>query len=109
MAKTIITVLDDSRVGRCNAGCGVNWSKKEELERASEQIKRQLRDDFILEYLDMAQPEVAKKFSPIVQKARKAALLYPLLIINGGIRISGDFDLRMLADMIDASRELGIV
>lgn len=109
MSKIIITILDDSRVGKCYAACGINWSKKEEIERAREQIKRQLRENFILEYLDMAQPEVARKFSPIVQKAKKADLLYPLLIINGDIRISGDFDLRMLTDMIDASRELGIV
>lgn len=109
MKKTIITILDDSRVRKCYAGCGVNWSKKEELDSAREQIKRQFHDDFILEYLDMAQPEVSEKFSKIVQKAKHADLLYPLLIINGDIRISGDFDLRMLTDMMDASRELGIV
>lgn len=109
MSKTTITILNDSRVKKCEAGCGVNWSKKDEIERAREQIKKQLHDDFILEYLDMAKPEVSKKFSPVIQRAKKTDILYPLLIINGDIRISGDFDLRMLTDMIDASRELGIV
>ena len=109
MKKTIITILDDSRVKKCYAGCGINWSKAEELENAREHIKRQLSGDFILEHLDMAKPEVSEKFSKIVQKAKKADLLYPLLIINEDIRISGDFDLRMLTDMMDASRELGIV
>ncbi len=111
MAKTTITILNDSRVSKCDAGCAVNWSKNEEIERAREQLKRQLRDDFVLEYLDMVRPEVERQFAPVVQKTRKAKadFLYPLLIINGEIRISGDFDLRMLADMIDAAREMGIV
>ena len=108
MPKTIITILNDSRVKKCDAGCGVNWSKKEEIDIAREQIKRQLHDDFVLEYKDMANASVAKIFLPIIQKARKADIFYPVLIINGDIRISGDFDLRMLTDMIDAARELGI-
>lgn len=109
MSKTTIIILDDSRVVRCGAGCGINWAKKEEAEKAREQVKKRLRDDFVLQYLDMANPVVAEKFAPVLKKANKAELLYPLLIINGDIRISGDFDLRMLTDMIDASRELGIV
>lgn len=109
MDKTEITILDDSRVLRCDAGCGIKWSKKEELEMARKQIKSHLLEAFTLEYLDLAQQEVNKKFTPLLQKAKKANLQYPLLIINGDIRISGDFDLRMLSDMIDAARELDIV
>lgn len=108
MAKINIIILDDSRVEKCYAGCGVNWSRTEEIELAREQVKRLLRDNFVLEYKDLAQPDAALRFTAVVDKAKKAELLYPLLVINGDIRIAGNFDLRMLTDMLEASQELGI-
>lgn len=110
MAKTThIVILDDSRVEKCYAGCGVDWSKEEELERARENIKARFHADILLEYLDLAQPQINEKFSSVLKKARTAELLYPLLVINEDIRISGNFDFRMLVDMIAAAQELGIV
>ena len=44
-----------------------------------------------------------------MDKVQAGELLLPLLMINGQVRIVGDFDVRMLVDMIDAQGELDIV
>ena len=40
------------------------------------------------------------------QKARSGVLSLPALVINGEVRISGHFDMRMLMDAIDAEIEI---
>ena len=103
-----ITVVDDSRSEQCAAECGLDWSSAEVRALASQQIKTRFSEKIGLEYLDLAKATANRKPPELSQKIEGKNLLFPLLMINGQLRISGDFDIRQLLDAIEAEIEIGV-
>jgi len=99
-----ITIIDDSNSEKCEAHCGVDWSRAENLAQASRQIKERFSTRIALKYSDLsgATDTLSLEWR---KKVSKENLSLPLLVINDKIRISGEFDLRMLLDVIDAQIE----
>ncbi len=101
-----ITIVDDSAGEKCDAHCGVDWSSVEALALANQRIKDRFGDRIQLEYLDLSKPMASHHALELNQEVRNKNLSLPLLLINGEPRISGQFDIRLLLDAIEAEVEI---
>ena len=103
-----ITIVNDSRRVECEAECGIDWSSAEAVALATQRIKERFGDKIQLTYLDLSEAvasEDAQKWNEVI---RDKNLSVPLLLVNGQIRISGNFDIRQLLDVIEVEIELGV-
>ncbi len=103
-----ITILDDRRGEKCDAECGIDWSSAEAIALASQRIKDRFSDKVNLEYLDLSQATANHDALKWSQAIKDKKLPLPLLLINGQLRISGQFDIRQLMDAIEAEIELEV-
>ena len=101
-----VVIINDKGAGKCDASCGVDWSSTEVTALADQQIKARFGDRVQLEYLDLSKPVSGHYVLEWQQRARNGKLPLPLLVINGELRISGQFDMRLLLDAIDADIEI---
>ena len=101
-----VTIVDDSKSEKCDAHCGVDWSAVEAITLASQRIKDRFGDKIQLEYLDLSKPMIDRPALELNQAIRNKNLSLPLLLINGEPRISGEFDIRRLLDVIDTEIEI---
>jgi len=101
-----ITIIDESKGEKCDAHCGIDWSSPEAIALATKRIKDRFGDQIQLEYLDLAKPMTNHHASELEQRIRDKNFALPLLVINGQPRISGQFDIRLLLDAIDAEMEI---
>ena len=101
-----ITIVDDSKGEKCDAHCGVDWSSVEAITLASQRIKDRFGDKIQLEYLDLSKPVDNCRALEFIQGIKNRDLSLPLLLVNGKPRISGQFDIRLLLDAINAELEL---
>ncbi|MDI6815144.1 MAG: hypothetical protein QMC90_03605 [Dehalococcoidales bacterium] len=101
-----ITIVDDSKAEKCDAHCELDWSSPEVIALASQRIKDRFGDRIKLQYLDLSKPITNHHALELKQQVRNKKLPLPLLIINGEPRISGEFDIRLLLDAIDAEIEI---
>ena len=101
-----IIIVDDIKVEKCDAHCGLDWSSAEVVTLARQRIKDRFGDRIELQYLDLSQPVTNHYASALKQRVRNNKLPLPLLIINDKPRILGQFDIRLLLDAIDAEVEI---
>ena len=99
-----IIIVDDSKGKKCDASCGVDWSSVEAVTLAKQRIKDRFGDRVQLEYIDLSKSTNGHRALELNQRIKGLPL--PLLVINGEPRISGQFDIRMLLDAIDAEIEI---
>ena len=98
-----VLIVDDSHAVECSAECGFDWSLAGNRDLAEQQIKARFGGGVQLEYFDLSRPTVNDTALEWQRKARD--LPSPLLVINGKPRISGQFDIRMLLDAVEAAME----
>lgn len=98
-----IVIINDSKGERCDIDCGVDWSSVEAITLARQRIKDRFGDRVQLDYIDLSKP-VSDRVLELNQRIKDLPL--PLLVINGESRISGQFDIRLLLDAIDAEIEI---
>ena len=99
-----ITIVDDSKAGKCDVGCGPDWSAAETVALAERRVRDRFGDNIELEYLDLSGP--AASHSELNHRIRKENLFLPLLLIDGELRVSGQFDIRLLLDAVEAEIEV---
>ena len=101
-----IIVVDDRKAKKRDAGCGIDWSSPEVIALADRQIRDRFGDIGQLEYLDLSEPFAGKLALGLRQKFGEEYQSLPVLVINGEMRIAGQFDIRMMLDAIDAELEI---
>ena len=101
-----VSIIDDSKGEQCDDRCGVDWSAAEAITLASQRIRDRFGDKIQLEYLDRSQPTANCQALALFPGIKNRELSLPLLLINGKLRISGQFDIRLLLDAINAELEL---
>ena len=108
MAKDTVevTVIDDSTIAKCEAACGVNWSLPESIALARQGIKERFGGKVALNYLDLTKTTASQGVTQWQELIKKEKLALPLLLIGGKTRISGEFDIRQLLDVIEAEMEM---
>lgn len=103
-----ITIVDDSKGNKCEANCGMDWSSAETVVRASRQMKDRFGEGIHVKYLDLSQQVTGNQAAELKRRVRDENLSLPLLLVNGKLRISGQFDIRLLLDIVDAEREIAL-
>ena len=105
-----ITIINDSRLKECEAECGIDWSSPEAVTLASQRIKERFgdkRDKIKLGYLDLSKDATNPEALAWNETVKNKNLSFPLLLVNGQLRISGRFDIRQLLDVIEVETEIG--
>jgi len=101
-----VIVVDDSQGEKCEAHCGIDWASAETISLATERIKDRFGDNIQLSYLNLSKPITNQHALELSQGFRSKNLPLPLLVINGQPRISGQFDIQRLLDVIEAEVEI---
>ena len=101
-----ITIVDDSKGKGCEVNCGVDWSSDETVALASQQMKDRFGDGIQLKYLDLSKRVTNEHTVEVKRRVRDENLSLPILLVNDKLRISGQFDVRLLLDIVDTEREI---
>jgi hypothetical protein len=99
-----ILIVDDSRAVDCSAECGFDWSLAENRRLAEQQIKERFGGEVQLGYIDLSRP--AADDATLEWQRNAEGMSLPLLVVNGKLRISGRFDIRMLMDVLEVAMEI---
>lgn len=103
-----ITIINDSRRVECEAGCGTDWSSPDALALASQRIRERFGKEIKPTYIDLAEDTSSQDALKWSREISDKDLSPPLLVVNSQIRISGQFDVRQLIDVIEVEIELGV-
>ena len=96
-----LTVVGNSRAPVCQANCGAGWSQPETLSQARLALWERFGGSVRLSYVDTEHSKDRLKLPP----GEKG---YPLLMVDGNIRLSGQFDLRQVMDVAEAQLEMAV-
>ncbi|HEY93490.1 MAG TPA: DUF1462 family protein [Dehalococcoidia bacterium] len=109
MTKNIqVTIINDPARQDCDVSCGTDWSLRESLELAEEQVRNRFGEGVHLKYLDLTGKEKTDSIIDWGEKIINENLSVPLLVLNGHLRITGNFDIRQMLDVIEAELEIGV-
>jgi hypothetical protein len=96
-----LTIVGNGQAALCEAGCGADWSRPETLAKARQTIRDRFGDRVRIEYVDVAR-KPGKLRLPDSEKS------FPLLLVEGNIRLAGQFDIRQVLDITEAQLEMGV-
>ena len=104
-----VTIINDPLYRQeCDVSCGTDWSSMKVLEMARQQVNEKFGEDIHLTYMDIAADSEDEGIIHWIETIKSKNLGVPLLIINGQIRIAGNFDIRQMIDVIEVEREMGV-
>ena len=108
MTKDIveINIIDDASRRDCDIDCGTDWSSQEAVALANRQIKSRFGIETRLEYIDLSRTTTDHRATEWRQTIKERSLPVPLLLIDGKLRIAGQFDTRQIIDAVEAAMEL---
>lgn len=101
-----VTILDNSRVNKCEGRCGLDLSAPGRIQSLADLLKKLYGENVCLDYYDLGDSSVENSRLQVPEEARAATSNLPLLLVNGKPRISGYFDLRQIQDVIQAEIEM---
>ncbi len=102
-----VVILDDSeKANSCGADCGQDWSSAEVIALARRSIEARFGKEITLEYVNLSACGVECLEAGLQRKIGDWGLSLPTLVINGEPRISGQFDMRLMLDAIEAELEI---
>lgn len=111
MAKNPVRVMiinDPLRKQDCEAACGTDWSSLQVLDVARKQITEKYGESIHLTYMDIALDPPGVETDRWIESIKQKKLSVPLLVVNGQVRISGNFDIRQVMDAIEVELEMGV-
>lgn len=116
-ASTRITVFGAERDDECSvegtgaegscAGCDggsctpPQWSPLEAYLFLERELGRKYADKVWVEFIDLDDDNNAEKFAGLIQAVEQRGLQYPLVAIDGEIKMAGGFDLDAICDEIE--------
>ncbi len=106
-ASVTISIIDESGRRDCDIDCGMDWSSPDTVALAARQVKDRFGNEVRLEYLDLASGTDDRQANEWRGAIRERGLSVPLLLINGRLRIAGQFDIRRMIDAVEAEMEIG--
>ena len=105
-ATVDIKIIDDTSRRDCDVACGTDWSSPEATGLAIRQIRERFGEETKLEYIDLSRTTAEHSIAQWQQAIRERSLSVPLLLINGHLRIAGQFDTRQIIDTVEAEIEM---
>lgn len=107
-AAVDIKIIDDTSRQDCDAACGTDWSSPEATGLAIQQVRDRFGEETNLEYIDLSRTAADHPIAQWHQAIRERGLSVPLLLINGQLRIAGQFDTRQIIDAVETEIEIGV-
>ena len=104
----VVIINDPLKSRDCEASCGTDWSSLQALELARQQIHERFEGDIRVTYLDISRDTTSDDVRKWMEEIKNKNLSVPLLIVNGNLRISGNFDMRQMMDVLEVESELGV-
>ena len=101
-----INIIDDTSRRDCDIDCGTDWSSREAVILANRQIKSRFGVETCFEYIDLSRTTPDHRTVQWSQAIKERNLSIPLLLINGQLRIAGQFDARQIIDAVEVEMEL---
>jgi disulfide oxidoreductase YuzD len=101
-----INIIDDTSRRDCDIDCGTDWSSQEAVILADRQIKSRFGTETRLEYIDLSRTTPDHRAAQWRQAIKERSLSVPLLLINGRLRVAGQFDTRQIIDAVEVEMEL---
>ncbi len=101
-----IAIVTDGISEACGVDCGADWSSPETQALAQQRAKERFGDRIRLEFVTMAEDKADKRMVKLKQQIENDNLNLPLLLIEGEPIISGQFDIRLVLDAINAELEI---
>ena len=97
-------IVFDSTAKSCEAACGLNWADANNLNILKKRLTERLGDRIAVELLDISGEN--DRVNQIEIKIAREKLRLPLLLVDGKVRISGEFDIRQVLDAAEAAIEV---
>ena len=101
-----VIIVDDSEMQECDAGCGTDWSLSVSLDLLKERIKEKFNDKIVIDYVDISKGESSQQKLEWRRLIEDNSLPVPLLLVDGELRMSGQFDIRQILDAIETHMEI---
>jgi hypothetical protein len=102
-----VEIVDDTSRRDCDADCGTDWSSPEMVVLAGKQVEQRFGGAATVEYRDLACGELDAGQLEMKRHIRQQGLSVPLLLVNGRLRVAGQFDIRRIVDAIEVEMEIG--
>jgi len=101
-----VIIVDDKGKQACDAGCGTDWSLSEAVSLLEERIKEKFNDKIVMEYVDLSKGGNSQQKLDWHRLIEDNSLPVPLLLVDGELRMSGQFDIRQILDAIEVHMEI---
>ena len=101
-----VEIVDDTSRRDCDADCGTDWSSPEMFDLVGRQVEQRFGGAATVEYRDLAGGELDAGQQEIKRNIRQQGLSVPLLLVNGRLRVAGQFDVRQIVDAVEAEMEI---
>ncbi len=102
-----VEIIDDTSRRDCDADCGTDWSSPEMVALAGQQVGQHFGAAATVEYRDLTGDDLDAGQLEMKRNIRQQGLSVPLLLVNGHLRVAGQFDIRRIVDAIEAEMEIG--
>ncbi len=101
-----VVIVNNTGSIHCQVGCGWDWSQPEHLKLAEERLRDRYGSEVQVDYIDLVQSEGLPPADCQTDEMEEEPR-FPRLVINGKMKIAGDFDMRMLLDAVEVVAEIG--
>ncbi len=98
--RLTVWIVDDRREPACGTGCGgTDWSQPDNILMARDQLLARFKTPVDIRYFEFNN-------APPAVKAQLKDQVLPALIIDKHVRVSGQFDMRVLLEAVDTQLEI---
>jgi hypothetical protein len=102
-----VVIVNNTGSIHCQVGCGWDWSQPEHLKLAEECLLDRYGAEVQVEYIDLIHSGGLPPAGCQTEETEEEETRFPRLLINGKMKIAGDFDMRMLLDAVEVVAEMG--
>jgi len=101
----LVQILDDGREGCC-FGCGSSEPAERQARMAAEYLERIYGKAVQVEFIDLAAEPLPSSGVGLAEQAGDGGFVFPVVAINGTLRLAGVLDYGRIADAIEMVREV---
>jgi hypothetical protein len=104
-----VVIVNNTGSIHCQVGCGWDWSQPEHLKLADERLRDRYGSEVQVDYIDLIHSGGLPPADCRTEETdeEEEVTRFPRLLINGKMKIAGDFDMRMLLDAVEVVAEMG--
>lgn len=104
-----VTIINDPlKKQDCEMACGTDWASLQVLDITRKQLAEKFGERVQLLYMDVTLDSSEGETIKWAEEIKRNNFSVPLLLLNGQVRISGNFDIRQLMDAVEVEMEMGV-